>query len=145
MKLLTQHIKTSTVAAIVTSFAFILTPVVHGQSQDATKSEQGSDNVRKDRDGPRNRAMRGRELDTIAELPDGTQTLTLKNGNELYFHDGQLYRFAESRSAYVLIPGDTFTGRNHSRAEMGRRIKRAGMRHKRQYRAHNDRLHHRRR
>lgn len=144
----TQSSTTSIVAGVVAAIGLLAATVVFGQSQDVGKTDpeqkqemtqetQKSTPVEQQRDRPGRR----QRLKTIDELPDGAQTLTLENGKELYFHDGQLYTYAASRSAYVQIPQALFTPRGLQTVRNGRRMKQAKMRHARQHHRHNQRFH----
>jgi len=48
--------------------------------------------------------QRGASQSVLPELPEGAQTLTMKDGGELFFHDGTLYRAAEGREGFVALP-----------------------------------------
>lgn len=152
-----QSSTTSIVAGIVAAIGLFLATMVFGQSQDAGKTD-GLRNREKNttqqgeiaseiqnmapEQGRRGRRGRwGRRLKTIDELPDSARTLTLENGKELYFHEGQFYTFAESRSKYVQIPQALFTAQGLQRITNDRRMKQAKMRHARQHHRHYRRFH----
>ena len=146
-----QSSATSFVALAVAAVGLFLATVVFGQSQDAKNagSEQNqevSQDAEKSQARRGQRRRRGRQPKTIDELPDGAQTLTMKNGKELYFHEGQLYTFAAARSKYVQIPQGVLTPggrqkiRRSGQTNPGK-IRQAEMRHLRKHRRHNQRFH----
>ena len=146
----TRSSSASIVAGLVAAAGLFLATVVFGQSQDAEKTDaeqkQGiTQEVQENGPGRVKRGRRGRRLKTIDELPGSTQVLTLENGKEIYFHEGQLFTFAEARSKYVQIPQALFTQQGRQQIRNGNRIRQAKMRDAQMHRRHNRRFHHGRR
>ena len=138
-----QSSATGFVAVVVAAIGLFFATVVFGQSQDAGKtdaepSEKITQEAQKDSLNGEHRGHHRRRIKTIDELPYGAQTLTLENGKELFFHEGQLFTYAEARSTYVQIPQALFTPQG--RQQMRRRMQQARMSHARKHRAHNRRF-----
>ena len=84
--------------------------------------------------------------DIVKELPEDAQSLALKNGEKLYFHDGTLYRFAEKAKGYIALPqrasGAQVADGTHAGARFRMdRGRRAGRRDRMMHRRHWMRFH----